>query len=148
MTEVDTSPLRAILRDSRIVVCTGSGGVGKTTTAAVIALEDRVGVKLGPVVVNGLYPELPGLNVDPVDAAAAAHAELDPRDADALRAAAAFRRHRLGLQTEQAARLAEALPLPQLQLPFLFTDRIGPAELDELAGAMTAEITRHGAPAA
>jgi anion-transporting ArsA/GET3 family ATPase len=52
------------------------------------ALEDRVGIKLGPVVVNGLYPPLAGLDVDPVDAAAAAHVELDPAEADALRAAA------------------------------------------------------------
>src|SRR5205807_6225031 len=27
-------------------------------------LEDRVGVNLGPVVVNGLYQDLPGLDVD------------------------------------------------------------------------------------
>ena len=112
------------------------------------ALEDHVGVKLGPVVVNGLYPQLPGLDVDPDDAAAAAHVELDPAEADALRAAATFRRQRLGLQDEQVARLADALPLPQLHLPFLFTDRIGPAGLVELADAMTAEIIRFGAAAA
>ena len=39
--EVD---LRELLRTNRIVVCTGSGGVGKTTTAAVLALE---GARLG-----------------------------------------------------------------------------------------------------
>jgi anion-transporting ArsA/GET3 family ATPase len=33
------SGLRDLLAGSRIVVCTGSGGVGKTTTAAVLALE-------------------------------------------------------------------------------------------------------------
>jgi anion-transporting ArsA/GET3 family ATPase len=112
------------------------------------ALEDRVGVKLGPVVVNGLYPPLAGLDVDPVDAAAAARVDIDPAEADALRAAATFRRQRLGLQDEQVARLAEALPLPQLHLPFLFTDRIGPTELVELADALTAEIIRFGAAAA
>ena len=31
--------LRALLTSNDIVVCTGSGGVGKTTTAAVLALE-------------------------------------------------------------------------------------------------------------
>jgi anion-transporting ArsA/GET3 family ATPase len=31
--------LRELLADNQIVVCTGSGGVGKTTTAAVLALE-------------------------------------------------------------------------------------------------------------
>jgi anion-transporting ArsA/GET3 family ATPase len=33
------SPLEGIVARSRIVVCTGSGGVGKTTTAAVLALH-------------------------------------------------------------------------------------------------------------
>ena len=33
------------------------------------ALEDRVGVRLTPVVVNALYPPLDGLEVDPVEAA-------------------------------------------------------------------------------
>ena len=32
-------------------------------------LEDRVGVSLGPVVVNGMYPSLPGLETDPAVAA-------------------------------------------------------------------------------
>lgn len=36
--------LHRLLADSSIIVCTGSGGVGKTTTAAVLALE---GAKLG-----------------------------------------------------------------------------------------------------
>jgi len=36
--------LRRLLIDNHIVVCTGSGGVGKTTTAAVLALE---GARLG-----------------------------------------------------------------------------------------------------
>ncbi len=33
------SAMRAVVRDSRIIVCCGTGGVGKTTTAAVLALE-------------------------------------------------------------------------------------------------------------
>lgn len=36
--------LRALLRENEVIVCTGSGGVGKTTTAAVLALE---GAQLG-----------------------------------------------------------------------------------------------------
>jgi len=90
------------------------------------ALEDRVGVSLGPVVVNGLYPTIEGLDVDPGD---------EP-DADALRAAAAFRRARTEQQEEQVARLAERLPLPQWHLPFLFEADLGPAHVDELAAAL------------
>jgi anion-transporting ArsA/GET3 family ATPase len=90
------------------------------------ALEDRVGVSLGPVVVNGLYPPIEGLEVDPGDEA----------DADALRAAAEFRRARTAQQEEQVARLAEQLPLPQWHLPFLFEADLGPEELDELARSL------------
>ena len=111
------------------------------------ALEDRIGVKLGPVVVNGLYPPLPGLEVDPVEAAAAEGAVLAPGEADALRAAAAFRRERERLQEAQTDRLADALPLPQLRLPYLFADEVGPDGLDVLARAMAEEIRRLGAPA-
>lgn len=104
------------------------------------SLEDEVGVSLGPVVVNGLYPERPGLGTDPVEAAAAAGAALHPGEADELRAAAAFRARRTALQTEQVERLAAALPLPQLRLPYLFSTDLGPADVDVLADALTAGI--------
>jgi len=111
------------------------------------ALEDRIGVKLGPVVVNGLYPPLPGLDVDPVDAAAADGTTLAAGEADALRAAAAFRRERERLQVAQTARLADALPLPQLRLPYLFAHDVGPDGLEVLASAMTEAISHLGAAA-
>jgi hypothetical protein len=44
------------------------------------------------------------------------------------------------LQREQVARLADALPLPQLHLPFLFTPEVGPAELERLVDALCAQI--------
>ena len=90
------------------------------------ALEDRVGVSLGPIVVNGLYPAVEGLDADPGD---------EP-DADALRAAAAFRRARIEQQEEQVARLADQLPLPQLHLPFVFEADLGPRDVATLAGAL------------
>jgi anion-transporting ArsA/GET3 family ATPase len=97
-------------------------------------LEDRVGIKLGPLVVNGVYPVM-DLDVAEIDAAG-----LDSRDADALRAAADFRIHRQQLQASQLARLKEALPLPQIVLPQLFTSAIGPNEITELADAMRKEV--------
>ena len=103
-------------------------------------LEDRVGVGLGPIVVNGLYPELAGLAADPSAAAAEAGVTLRPGEADELAAAADFRRRRTALQDEQVGRLADDLPLPQLRLPFLFTAAIGPAEVDALARVLLAEI--------
>ncbi|MCU0268805.1 MAG: hypothetical protein MUF83_09170 [Acidimicrobiales bacterium] len=104
------------------------------------SLEEDVGVSLGPVVVNGLYPELPGLGTDPEVAAGAAGAHLLPGEGAELRAAAQFRRHRMELQAEQLARLSGELPLPQIRLPFLFTADLGPEHVDLLARTALADI--------
>ncbi|MDQ1439479.1 MAG: hypothetical protein QOK43_3108 [Acidimicrobiaceae bacterium] len=104
-------------------------------------LEDRVGVQLAPVVVNGLYPPVDGLDADPVEAAAAADVFLRPGEAEALRDAARFRMDRTELQSEQVGRLAAALPLPQLDLPFLFTTELGLAEVDGLARALADSVS-------
>ena len=103
---------------------------------AAFNLEDRVGTHLAPILVNGLYTRLDHLDVDPVNAAEAAAVPLRPGQADAMRAAATFRRRRQEMQAEQASRLAAALPLPQLWLPHLCSENIGLAELDLLADAL------------
>ena len=99
-------------------------------------LEDRVGVSLGPVVVNGVYPTLDGLDVDPLVAAEQAGTTLRDGEADSLRDAAAFRLQRSALQQQQLDRLSAALPLPQLRLPFLFKADLGADDLTVLAEAM------------
>ncbi|MDP8993038.1 MAG: AAA family ATPase [Actinomycetota bacterium] len=99
-------------------------------------LEDRVGVSLAGVVVNGLYPALPGLDGDPAAVSRSSGVRLGDDEARRLRAAAEFRRGRSTLQAGQVARLAEALPLPQLHLPFLFTTEVGRAEVLTLAEAL------------
>lgn len=103
-------------------------------------LEDRVGVGLGPIVVNAVYPDLPGLTVDPEAAAERAGVSLRPGEAEALRSSAAFRRGRLAVQAEQLARLEARLPLPQLRLPFLFTAAVGRQEVDRLAETLLKQI--------
>jgi anion-transporting ArsA/GET3 family ATPase len=102
------------------------------------ALEDRVGVDLGPVVVNGLYPGLAGLDVDP----SASGVDLQPAEATALAAAAEFRTRRQELQQEQLARLTAALPLPQLHLPTMFSVDLDPSDIDHLAAALASGIER------
>lgn len=97
------------------------------------SLEDQVGVKLGPVVVNGIYEDLEGLAVDPLDAAAAAGVDLDDAELDRLRRAATFRSRRRSLQDEQLDRLDRELPLPQLRLPYRFVAELSRHEIDELA---------------
>ena len=105
------------------------------------SLEDKVGVSLGPVVVNGLYSPIAGLDRPPADAAADADVALRKGEAASLAAAAEFRRHRMGLQAEQLERLAEVLPLPQLRLPFVFDADLSREDVDDLATILLEQIT-------
>lgn len=110
------------------------------------SLEDRVGISLGPVVVNGLYTSLPGIETPPEQAASAAGMTLRPGEATALAEAARFRRHRHELQDHQLTRLAELLPMPQLRLPFLFAADLGPAHVDVLASALRHQVVELADP--
>ncbi len=105
-------------------------------------LEDRIGVPLGPVVVNGVYPELHGLDIDPTARLAAAG--VPGATVEALRAAGALRERRRRLQAEQVRRLAELLPLPQLHLPHVFGAQIGPVESEQLGDALLDGVARLG----
>ncbi len=118
------------------------------------ALEDRIGVQLGPVIVNACYQDLDGGTraKDVQRLASQLDVFVSPREADDLAAAARFRRQRHALQQEQAERLAQRLPLPQIRLPFLFTADIGPAEVEVLTDAFVSAVEalppvpRHVAP--
>ncbi len=96
------------------------------------------------MIVNGLYPERPGMDVDPIVAAEEAGVALMPGEADALRDAAAFRSARVALQTEQVARLSDRLPLPQIHLPFLFTTDLSHDDVYVLGDAALAGIAGLG----
>jgi hypothetical protein len=84
------------------------------------ALEERVGVHLAPVIVNGVDsgPELA------VEAAAVG---------SALRLAGEFRNARRALHCGECARLADELALPQLHLPMVAGSQLGAASIDALA---------------
>ena len=96
------------------------------------AVEDRAGVALGPVVVNGCVPRL-DLDGDVAVDAAGSGVPTSAAEIDALQAAAAFRADLVRRQDDQCARLAERLPLPQVHLPYCFTTDVGPAEIERLA---------------
>jgi anion-transporting ArsA/GET3 family ATPase len=102
------------------------------------ALEDRVGVKLGPVVVNAV-PDPLGFEGRAFDDAADAGLAVALPVAAALDAAATFRAERRTLAVAQADRLAQRLPLPQLRLPFVFGE-IGPRQIGELAEALATAV--------
>ncbi len=122
------------------------------------AIEDRTGVSLGPVVVNGCYDDLAlvpvgapatihQLGADEAFTAAAIQHDADlldvfvsEREARDLARAAAFRSERAEIQRHQADRLAQQLPLPQIRLPFLFTADLGLREIEVLADAFTSGV--------
>jgi anion-transporting ArsA/GET3 family ATPase len=105
---------------------------------------DRIGLTLGPLVVNGMYPDRPfdGMTSPGEVRAVAERAGVAVGDGDVehLARAARFLTRRRRLQVEQLRRLADRLDLPQVVLPFLFSADIGRAELEVLADALTAGV--------
>jgi anion-transporting ArsA/GET3 family ATPase len=107
---------------------------------AAYQLEDRAGIQLGPVIVNGCDEAVPALGTPAAEAAAAVGSELDPATVAALDAAATFQARRLALQGEQLERLGRELPLPQLRTPQLVAASIGPDELEVLSAALADSV--------
>ena len=98
------------------------------------ALEDEVGVHLGPAIVNGLFP--------PTEAATT-RSRTTKIDDDLAAAAARAVTHwasRAEGQQRQRDRLADELPLEQLTLPRRFTTRIDRDDLDALADHLTDQV--------
>ena len=98
------------------------------------ALEEEVGIHLGPAIVNALFP---ARDVSP---AVSRTSKIAPELAAAASGAASHWLARSTGQEEQRSRLADELPLEQLALPRRFTTRIGPDDLDALADELTAQL--------
>jgi hypothetical protein len=112
---------------------------------AAYQLEDKVGLTLGPVIVNACLPDEPWLTEDPAAAAREAGVTLTVDQLAGLTAAAGFRASRFGLQQQQRRRLAAELPLAQLLAPFVFSDTIGPDEITRIATALADAVVGLGA---
>jgi len=110
------------------------------TIEAAFVLEDRAGVRLGPVLVNACDPTPVGMDLPADRAVATAGAHLPDAVTEALEAARSFTIARYGVQAHEVERLGRELPLPQVQLPRLEADRIGPEEVQHLANALASGI--------
>ena len=110
------------------------------TIEAARALEERVGVRLGPIVVNCFETGPAALGTDTATAARESGAAVSKAALRALEGAREFRLRRLELVDEQVGRLGRELPLPQLRLPRLWTPSIGPEEVHLLAGAFAEQV--------
>jgi anion-transporting ArsA/GET3 family ATPase len=115
-------------------------------TETAFTLEERVGIALGPVVVNQCLPARWNGSPHAVADAALARVDISGDDAVALDGAAGFVGARRAIEQEQIARLARRLPLPQVQLPFL-TEEIGPDGIEHLADVFAAQVAEMKVPA-
>ena len=97
------------------------------------ALEDDVGVQLGPVVVNGVDVGDP---LPDDDAVRAAVADLDPVVAHGLTEAAAFRRARRAMEAAEIARLESELPIPKVTLPARLVAGLTSIDIQQLADTL------------
>ncbi len=94
------------------------------------ALEDDVGVQLGPIVINGVDTGVP---LPSIRKAAAARRSLDADAAAVIADAAAFRRSRRAMERTEIERLSTELPLEQITLPAQLVAGLTAAEIDRLA---------------
>ena len=103
------------------------------TIETAYSLEEVVGVRLGPVVVNSLddRTELP----DP-EAAGRAASSLDPDTAAALLDALAFRRSRREMESDAVGDLSERLALPQVHLPQIPVAGLSADDIDSIAESL------------
>ena len=96
-------------------------------------LEERVGVKLAPIVVNQCWAPVPELESAVVSAQPSATAAAE---------AGRYRLDRVAAQRQQLMRLAEELPLAQVALPHLFAVEIGGTQISHLAQILTERLDR------
>jgi arsenite-transporting ATPase len=111
------------------------------TIETAYALEDDVGIRLGPIVVNGVDD---GAALPDEHAAAAA---LEGRDDDVVRAlavAARYRRSRRAMEAEALDRLAAGLPLGRITIPALPVAGLSADDIDVLADRLIAGVVDGG----
>jgi anion-transporting ArsA/GET3 family ATPase len=94
--------------------------------------EDELALDLA--IVNALYPAR--FAADEADELAAALPRTRSRAARSALSAALSEHARALLQREQLDRLQEGLDVPLVELPYLFSEQIGPGELEQLADAL------------
>jgi anion-transporting ArsA/GET3 family ATPase len=99
------------------------------------ALEDRVGVALGPIVVNQVLPDVP-----PLPSAAGSGASVSAADRRAVAAVLTDRRVRVAAQRSQMSRLTDTLALPQLHLQSLPRLGLRWGDLADLAAQCESEV--------
>ncbi len=116
-------------------------------------LKEKVGVTVGPVVVNQLYPprfvtgpsaralaDLPEPRLDGPHATDEDGADEGLRVLAPILVRARIAMRRRALNDHYLAKLASALPLPQAQLPYLFSAEFAAPQVDDLSRRLEAQL--------
>lgn len=106
------------------------------TIETAYALEDDVGIRLGPIVVNGVDDGEP---LPDEQAEAAALAGMDDDVVRSLVAAAEYRRSRRAMESEALDRLAAGLALGRITIPALPVAGLSAGDIDLLADGLMAD---------
>jgi arsenite-transporting ATPase len=109
------------------------------TVETAYALEEKVGIRLGPIVVNEVDDGVSLPTADETEAALRSSG-LDDATSDVLRAAASFRRARREVERDALDQLSTRLPLEQVRLPALPVAGLAPADIDALADSIVSEL--------
>jgi anion-transporting ArsA/GET3 family ATPase len=120
------------------------------TLETAVALRDRVGIEVGPIFANGIYPEVfspkeeellkdirsDGSLDELLTEAQRTNISLDSDDLEAFVGYADFLSARRQIQTDHLEQLRAEAAEPVIELPFVFAAKIGLPELEELADAI------------
>lgn len=111
------------------------------TIETAFSLEEDVGIKLAPVIINGVWEQIDGL-ADAVAAADRKRPTKKPVEKTLATAldAARYRLARIEDQENEISRLAQELPLGQIRLPFLFRTELGFEGVERLADALADQV--------
>ncbi len=111
------------------------------TIETAYALEEDVGIRLGPIVVNGVDEGAP---LPSEQAAAAAVEGLDEAVAQSLVAAAQYRRSRRSMEAEALERLTSGLALGSIMIPALPVAGLSADDVDALADRLLSDHAQDG----
>jgi anion-transporting ArsA/GET3 family ATPase len=114
-------------------------------TEETIETLSKMGIALGPIVMNGVWPEIRplGREAEQTLRAAASDAGVDLTDEaiGVLAGVATTHARRARNQRKAMKTLANDVSLPQIELPYLFTERMGRPEVEQLSQILAECVT-------
>ena len=104
---------------------------------------EKIGVTLGPLIVNALYPPRFATGVS-ARALAALPDDVGDATLQPMVTSARTAQRRRALNDHYLERLRRELPVPQAQLPYLFSEEFGPRALEDLATRLEPQLAALG----